>query len=325
MELDTSRDFLDSESDVEIRTGERGRMDDVALYYRVQIGKCPLLTPDEEFLYTTSYFENKDPSIMELLINHNLRIVCSRAKRFLWSNLPLSDLIQEGTIGLMTAIEKFEPVRGFRLSTFAVHSIDNMIRRYVQENASQIWVPRKVQTLNQKIKMRMKLAKGSQSEKEKQVALELGISVEELQETVIASSFDFTSLNSPVRDDGTSTLEDSLMDSLHSNPFEVILVRSELRQTLEEKAYVYGILSGSKLLKKRDVEIFLARTGLVGVKKPLTFDSLAVKYNLSRQAVDQIVRRIYLKLARQDPKITKDYLDDLVRKTDALRAIVETF
>ncbi|MFZ2151833.1 MAG: sigma-70 family RNA polymerase sigma factor, partial [Minisyncoccia bacterium] len=247
-EIETLEGLPASESCVEIRDGERGRMDDVALYYSARVEKFPLLTAHEEHTYTTSYFENRNPVTMELLINHNLRLVFSRARRFLWSKLELSDLVQEGVIGLMGAIERFEPVKGFRLSTFATHHIDNMIRRYVQGNANQIWVPVNVQILGKKIRKEMNTVHGTQFEKEKQVALKLGISVEKLQKTVIASSFDFMSLSNPVGEDGVGTFGDLLIDSVHSTPCDVASLKSELRQALEEKAYVYGVLSGFVLI-----------------------------------------------------------------------------
>lgn len=325
MKIDTSRDFFAPESGAERRSSERMRMDDVALYYKTQMVRFPLLAPQEERRLTSSYYENRDPATRDLLVHHNLRLAYSRALRFLGAGVMLNDLIQEGVIGLIKAIDGFDPAKGSRLITFAVYHIDNQIRLYIQEAIGMIFVPRRLQFLREKIKMKMMQEIGSQKQKEDSVASELGIDAKELRKVMTSTSFEYVSLSTPVGDKQESQLGDFITDSVHSNPFEVAMIRSELREALEEKAFVYGMLTSPGFVKKHALEIFLTRTGLVGLRGPVSVEVVSKEFEITIQSVYDTVNRIYAKLSCRNPRITKVYVGDLVRRVDALRAIVEAF
>src|SRR2546429_4499700 len=206
---------------------QRGAVDDSVKQYLKEIGMYPLLTAEQELLLAER-IAHGDGRARQRLIEANLRLVVSIAKRYSNQGLPLLDLIQEGNIGLMRATQKFDYKRGFRFSTYATWWIRQAISRAIAEHSRSIHIPVHVVELIYKIKRvsrRLYQEQGIEPLPE-QVAAEIGLTRERVVELLTASEQPI-SLDAPMADDEEYHLADALEDDSMMAPLDEVSQRQQ--------------------------------------------------------------------------------------------------
>jgi RNA polymerase nonessential primary-like sigma factor len=299
-----SADAADAEGEgapVEPRSGqtllapmEGGDVGNALQAYLRDIRRTPLLTPQEEY-ETATRARAGDFEARQAMIEHNLRLVVSIAKNYLGRGLPMSDLIEEGNLGLMHAIGKFEPERGFRFSTYASWWIRQAVERALMHQARLVRLPvHIVRELNQVLKARrsleaMSAGQGGESQvRDEDIARALGRPVEEVAALLAYAELP-SSLDSPVdrNGEGGESMLDLVADEQAMDP-----VGQRLTHELE------GLLkTGLASLSDREREVLAGRYGLAD-REPETLDVLAVRLGLTRERIRQIQIEAQAKLKR---------------------------
>ncbi|WP_457426161.1 RNA polymerase sigma factor RpoS [Roseateles sp. P5_E7] len=262
--------------------------------YLRDIRRTPLLTPQQEF-DTAVAARAGDFDARQAMIEHNLRLVVSIAKNYLGRGLPMSDLIEEGNLGLMHAISKFEPERGFRFSTYSSWWIRQSIERALMHQARLVRLPvHIVRELNQVLKARRALealqsANGSEGRvRAEDIAQALGRPVDEVAELLAYAELP-SSLDSPVdrNGEGGESMLDLVADDQAIDPMGLRLSH-EVELLLQ-----HGLAS----LNDREREVLAGRYGLSD-REPETLDVLAVRLKLTRERIRQIQIEALAKLKR---------------------------
>lgn len=262
--------------------------------YLRDIRRTPLLTPQEEYA-TAVRARAGDFDARQAMIEHNLRLVVSIAKNYLGRGLPMSDLIEEGNLGLMHAIGKFEPERGFRFSTYASWWIRQAVERALMHQARLVRLPvHIVRELNQVLKARRALEalsaerSGDRQVRAEDVAQALGRPVEEIAELLAYAELP-SSLDSPVdrNGDGSESMLDLVADEQAADP-------AGLRLSHEVEAL---LKAGLASLSDREREVLSGRYGLAD-REPETLDVLAIRLHLTRERIRQIQIEALAKLKR---------------------------
>jgi RNA polymerase nonessential primary-like sigma factor len=297
--LEKAHDHDAAPLDVEAQLLRNGAAGEVELGNALQaylrdIRRTPLLNPEEEFA-TAQAARNGCFESRQAMIKHNLRLVVSIAKNYLGRGLPMSDLIEEGNLGLMHAISKFEPERGFRFSTYASWWIRQSVERALMHQARLVRLPvHIVRELNQVLKARRLLeAQQGQRGEEAQVraddiAAHLSRPVAEVTELLAYAELP-SSLDSPV--DRTTEGGESMMD-LVADEQAVDPLGLRLSHELET---LLGL--GLASLNEREREVLSGRYGLSD-REPETLDVLAVRLGLTRERIRQIQLEALAKLKR---------------------------
>jgi RNA polymerase nonessential primary-like sigma factor len=266
--------------------------------YLREIRRAPLLTPQQE--YDTAVLARAgDFPARQRMIEHNLRLVVSIAKNYLGRGLPMTDLIEEGNLGLMHAIGKFEPERGFRFSTYASWWIRQNIERAIMHQARLVRLPvHVVRELNQVLKARRALesmpndgSDGDRPVRVEDVAAAGGRPVREVSE-LLRFAEQPTSLDAPIErhpsDAGSESMLDSVADDGASDPMSLTL-SNEVDRLLEH---------GLDELNEREREVLAGRYGLRD-REPETLEVLAERLGLTRERIRQIQQEALLKLKRR--------------------------
>lgn len=262
--------------------------------YLREIRKAPLFSPQEE--YDTAVLARAgDFAARQQMIERNLRLVVSIAKNYLGRGLPMTDLIEEGNLGLMHAIGKFEPERGFRFSTYASWWIRQNIERAIMHQARLVRLPvHVVRDLNQVLKARRALeaqsARGPDGDKPvrvEQVAAALSRPVQEVSELLKFAELP-TSLDAPLERDAGESMLDTVADDQAVDPMGLTLSR-EVEQLLDH---------GLAELSEREREVLAGRYGLHD-REPETLEVLAERLGLTRERIRQIQQEALLKLKRR--------------------------
>ncbi len=291
-ELDTAPtelDALDPAAALAMANGDADPGNTLQCYLR-EIRRAPLLTPQEEH-DTALRARGGDFAARQCMIERNLRLVVSIARAYVHRGLPMTDLIEEGNLGLMHAISKFEPERGFRFSTYASWWIRQAIERAIMHQARLIRLPvHVVRELNQVLKARRRLeaqAADGSSPGAAEIARVLGRTPQEVAELLRLSETP-TSLDSPLdREAGESMLE-LVVDEHAIDPLGLRL-----------EGEVHGLLrDGLAELSEREQSVLAARYGLDG-RDPQTLEELAGSLRLTRERVRQIQQEALLKLRRR--------------------------
>jgi RNA polymerase primary sigma factor len=242
-----------------------------------EAGRYPLLTAEEE-VELAKRVERGDKEAKDRMINSNLRLVVSIAKRYQGHGVALLDLIQEGTIGLIRAVEKFDWRRGFKFSTYATWWIRQAVQRGVANKARTIRIPTHVVEREQRIgraerKLVTKLGRPPTIE---ELAKETRLSIKHVTD-VMKAPRTVTSLDKPIGSEGNATLGE-LFASEEARPDE------EVEVSLREQALHRAV----KKLPEREREVIKLRYGLNGEMAPTSLEEIGRRMNLTRERVRQI-------------------------------------
>jgi RNA polymerase nonessential primary-like sigma factor len=294
---DTAASAIDARVAANLVVGDSEAGNTLQLYLR-EIRRAPLLSPQEEF-DTATRARQGDFNARQTMIEHNLRLVVSIAKNYLGRGLPMTDLIEEGNLGLMHAIGKFEPERGFRFSTYASWWIRQNIERSIMHQARLVRLPvHIVRELNQVLKARRVLESIAASEgandrpiRSEDLAAAVGRPVREVNELLKFAELP-TSLDAPLdrssADAGSESVLDGVADDGASDPMSLTL-SNEVDQLLN---------SGLEELNEREREVLAGRYGLRD-REPETLEVLAERLGLTRERIRQIQQEALLKLKRR--------------------------
>ncbi|MBU3931310.1 MAG: RNA polymerase sigma factor RpoH [Pseudomonadota bacterium] len=268
--------------------------------YMSEINRFPILTADEEFSLAVRLKKYNDMEAAEKLVVSNLRFVVKIAHEYRNYGLKLADLVQEGNIGLMHAVKKFDPYKGYRLISYAVW----WIRAYIQNYIIKSWSLVKIGTTQTQRKLFFKLAQARKmlqnlSEKRpefKEIAETLGVRPEQIEEMALRMSSRDLSLDAQVTEDGESTHMDYLM--YDGEDQETTLIKKE------EMALVQHNIAGA-LAKLSEKESFIIRNRVMA-DNPLTLQEIGDRYHVTRERARQIEKQALRKLALAIPYLGKD-------------------
>ena len=258
----------------------------IKIYLR-QIGQIPLLTPEDE-IRLAAKIKKGDPEARSLMIRSNLRLVVKIAHDYANLGLPLLDLISEGNIGLMKAVERFDPAKGGKLSTYAAWWIKQSIKRALANQSKTIRLP--VHLVDKISKMRRVSLQMSEElgrePTDDELAEEVGLSVSKVSQLKTAAIRP-ASLDAPISDDDSTEFGEIVSDMDALTPFE--LLRDEnLRNEVGDLLTV---------LDEREKKIIFSRFGLDG-GKPKTLEEVGKKFGVTRERIRQLQNIALAKLRR---------------------------
>ncbi len=272
--------------------------DSVRLYLR-EIGKIPLLTSEEELALAQRVVAG-DEKAKDQMAEANMRLVVSIAKRYVGRGLDLLDLIQEGNTGLLRAVEKFDPDKGFKFSTYATWWIRQAITRAIADQARTIRIPvHMVETINKLLRTQRRLTQDLNREPtNEEIAEAMELDVEKV-EHIMKIKQDISSLDASVRDDE----EDSVLGDFIEDEDTVTPEESATGQLLKEQV---KDLLGS--LSEREQKILRLRFGLEDGKNH-TLEEVGQEFSVTRERIRQIEAKALAKLKKhKDSKNLTDYL-----------------
>ncbi len=260
--------------------------------YLSEIRRFPMLEPQQEYMLAKRWREHEDPQAAQELITSHLRLVAKIAMGYRGYGLPIGEIISEGNVGLMQAVKRFEPDRGFRLATYAMW----WIRASIQEYILRSWSLVKIGTTASQKKLFFNLRKAKsrisayeegdlRPENVEKIANRLGVSKQDVVDMNRRMSGD-SSLNTPLRDQGEGEWQDWLVDD-HVDQEHVLL---EQEETSNRHKALQGALA---VLNPRERRIFEARRLC---DEPVTLEQLSEEFGVSRERVRQIEVRAFEKV-----------------------------
>lgn len=272
--------------------------DSVRLYLR-EIGKIPLLSAEEE-LKLAYEIKAGDKEAKDKMAEANMRLVVSIAKRYVGRGLDLLDLIQEGNTGLLRAVEKFDPDKGFKFSTYATWWIRQAITRAIADQARTIRIPvHMVETINKLLRTQRRLTQELNREPtNEEIAEAMEIEVDKV-EHIMKIKQDISSLDASIRDDE----EDSVLSDFIEDEDTITPEMSATSQLLKEQ--VKDILGA---LTEREQKILKLRFGLEDGKQH-TLEEVGQEFSVTRERIRQIEAKALAKLRKhKDAKKLHDYI-----------------
>ena len=273
--------------------------DDAVRMYLKEIGKVPLLTGAEERELAIR-MEQGDEEAKKKLCESNLRLVVSIAKRYLNRGLSFLDLIQEGNLGLIKAVDKFDYTKGYKFSTYATWWIRQAITRSIADQARTIRIPvHMVETINKLIRIsRQLLQELGREPTSEEIAKEMGITVEKVRE-IKKISQDPVSLETPIGEEEDSHLGDFIPDDDVPAPVEAAaysMLKEQLMEVLDT-------------LSDREKKVLMLRFGLED-GRPRTLEEVGKEFNVTRERIRQIEAKALRKLRHPSrSKKLRDYLE----------------
>ncbi len=292
-----------AEDGEEVITEDQHYLDDIAddsvrLYLR-EIGKIPLLNAEEELALAQRVVAG-DKDAKDKMAEANMRLVVSIAKRYVGRGLDLLDLIQEGNTGLLRAVEKFDPDKGFKFSTYATWWIRQAITRAIADQARTIRIPvHMVETINKLLRTQRRLTQELNREpSNEEIAAAMEIEVDKV-EHIMKIKQDISSLDASIRDDEEeSVLADFIEDEDTISPEE-----SATNQLLKEQ--VKDMLAA---LTEREQKIIKLRFGLEDGKQH-TLEEVGQEFSVTRERIRQIEAKALAKLRKhKDARKLHDYI-----------------
>lgn len=288
-----------AEEDLDITVPEGISIDDPVRMYLKEIGKVPLLSADEE-IYLAKRMENGDSEAKKKLAEANLRLVVSIAKRYVGRGMLFLDLIQEGNLGLIKAVEKFDYRKGYKFSTYATWWIRQAITRAIADQARTIRIPvHMVETINKLIRVSRQLLQelGKEPQPE-EIAKEMNMPVEKVRE-IMKISQEPVSLETPIGEEEDSHLGDFIPDDDAPAPSEAAaftLLKEQLIDVLDT-------------LTPREEKVLRLRFGLDD-GRARTLEEVGKEFSVTRERIRQIEAKALRKLRHPSrSKKLKDYLD----------------
>ena len=285
---------------VDTREPNGNELEDVAVrMYLKEIGKVPLLTGAEERELAIR-MEQGDEEAKKKLCESNLRLVVSIAKRYLNRGLSFLDLIQEGNLGLIKAVDKFDYTKGYKFSTYATWWIRQAITRSIADQARTIRIPvHMVETINKLIRIsRQLLQELGREPTSEEIAKEMGITVEKVRE-IKKISQDPVSLETPIGEEEDSHLGDFIPDDDVPAPVEAAaysMLKEQLMEVLDT-------------LSDREKKVLMLRFGLED-GRPRTLEEVGKEFNVTRERIRQIEAKALRKLRHPSrSKKLRDYLE----------------
>ncbi len=276
-----------------------GTEDPVRMYLK-EIGKIPLLSMEDE-IELAKRIELGDEGAKKVLAEANLRLVVSIAKRYVGRGMQFLDLIQEGNLGLIKAVEKFDYTKGFKFSTYATWWIRQAITRAIADQARTIRIPvHMVETINRLIRVsRQLLQELGREPQPEEIAARVDMPVERVRE-VLKISQEPVSLETPIGEEEDSHLGDYIQDEHVMVPAEAAaftLLHEQLMEVLDT-------------LTEREQKVLKLRFGLED-GRPRTLEEVGREFNVTRERIRQIEAKALRKLRHPTrSKKLKDYLDE---------------
>lgn len=274
-------------------------IDDPVKVYLKEIGRVPLLTPEEEQVLAMRITEG-DQQAKQRLAEANLRLVVSIAKRYVGRGMQFLDLIQEGNLGLIKAVDKFDYTKGFKFSTYATWWIRQAITRAIADQARTIRIPvHMVETINKVKKTNSQLLhKNGRDPSAEEIADELQMPVEKVRE-ILRVAQEPVSLETPIGEEEDSHLGDFIPDDDALAPADaasMLLLKEQLSEVL-------------KTLTVREEKVLSLRFGLED-GHPRTLEEVGKEFNVTRERIRQIEAKALRKLRHPSrSKKLKDFLD----------------
>jgi RNA polymerase sigma-32 factor len=263
--------------------------------YLQEIRKFPMLEPDQEYMLAKRWREHNDTEAAHQLVTSHLRLVAKIAMGYRGYGLPVSELISEGNVGMMQAVKRFEPDRGFRLATYAMWWIRAAIQEYILHSWSLVKMG--TTAAQKKLFFNLRKLKGQlqaieegdlSPENVKKIATDLNVTEDDVVNMNRRLSAPDHSLNAPLKIDGDGEWQDWLVDDADSQ--EIVLAE---QQELSKRRKL--LLQAMKSLNTRERHILTERR----LKdEPTTLEDLSKEYGISRERVRQIEVRAFEKLQR---------------------------
>ena len=299
LEDDVQENFSENDGDMDLSAPEGTRMDDPVRMYLKEIGKVDLLSPDEEIELAKRMLEG-DEAAKKRLAEANLRLVVSIAKRYVGRGMQFLDLIQEGNLGLIKAVEKFDYTKGYKFSTYATWWIRQAITRAIADQARTIRIPvHMVETINKVIRVsRQLLQELGHDPSPEEVAEEMNMPVQKVRD-ILKIALEPVSLETPIGEEEDSHLGDFIPDDDAPEPAEVASFTLLKEQLVE----VLGTLT------PREEKVLRLRFGIED-GRTRTLEEVGKEFNVTRERIRQIEAKALRKLRHPSrSKKLKDFLN----------------
>ena len=299
-DLDSALDFSDTDDFESSLSSDGIAIDDPVKIYLKEIGRVPLLTAEEEIELATRMAQG-DKYARKRLSEANLRLVVSIAKRYVGRGMLFLDLIQEGNLGLIKAVEKFDYRKGFKFSTYATWWIRQAITRAIADQARTIRIPvHMVETINKLIRVsRQLLQELGREPTPEEIAEEMKMPVERVRE-ILKISQEPVSLETPIGEEEDSHLGDFIQDDNVPVPVDAAaytLLREQLEEVLDT-------------LTDREKKVLSLRFGLED-GRGRTLEEVGKEFNVTRERIRQIEAKALRKLRHPTrSRKLRDYLED---------------
>ena len=298
MELDEEEEIDVEHLDLSVPEGVS--LEDPVRMYLKEIGKIPLLGMEDE-VELAKKMELGDPEARKRLAESNLRLVVSIAKRYVGRGMQFLDLIQEGNLGLIKAVEKFDYTKGYKFSTYATWWIRQAITRAIADQARTIRIPvHMVETINRLVRTsRQLLQELGREPTTEEIAARLDLPVERVSE-IMKMSQEPVSLETPIGEEEDSHLGDFIQDD------NVLVPQDAAAFTLLHEQLMEVLLT----LTEREQKVLRLRFGLDD-GRPRTLEEVGKQFNVTRERIRQIEAKALRKLRHPSrSKKLKDYLDE---------------